>query len=215
MQTQKEEVRDAILDAAAAEFRQYGYAEASMRRIAKGAGITTGNIYRYFRGKEELFDAIVGPIYSQYSSYASEYLQTADVHIGKGEQAGDEFWCQVENALIGLIKASGQGLMLLICRSEGSKYESIKQEITHFAETLLLKLFSAAKPAGEALTAYQQTEVKMIAATLIEGIVLIIRGSPEPQTLGLLVDRLIAVYSSGIDQLLKEYKEREGEEHHA
>ncbi|GGA42321.1 TetR/AcrR family transcriptional regulator [Paenibacillus physcomitrellae] len=214
MQIQKEEVRDAILEAAANEFHQYGYAEASMRRIAKSAGMTTGNIYRYFSGKEELFDAIVGPIYSQYSSYAGEYLQTVDLHVGSEVRTTDDFWRRVEDALVGLLKASGTGLMLLLCRSEGSKYESIKQEITLFSETLLLKQFAAAKPA-RSLSNYEQREVKMINATLIEGIVLIIRDNPEPKTLGLLVDRLIAVYCSGIDQLLEEYKEREGENHHA
>ncbi|ANS76221.1 hypothetical protein AWM70_17895 [Paenibacillus yonginensis] len=214
MQTQKEEVRDAILEAATTEFSQHGYAEASMRRIAKEAGMTTGNIYRYFSGKEELFDAIVGPVYSQYSSYASEYLQAVDLHVNTDENATNDFWQRVEDALVGLLKASGTGLMLLLCRSEGSKYERIKQEITLFLDTLLLKVFAAAKPNGT-LTDYEQREVKMISSTLIEGVVLIIRDNPEPKTLGLLTDRLIAVYSGGIDQLLEEYKEREGENHHA
>jgi AcrR family transcriptional regulator len=215
MQTLKEEVRTAILEAAAAEFRKYGYAEASMRRIAREAGMTTGNIYRYFRNKEELFDAIVGPIYSQYSTYAQEYLQTADVHMTQDEQVAGEFLDRVEEVLVGLLKASGPGLQLLICRSEGSKYESIKQELHAFSSTLLLKLFTAAKPAGAALTDYEQAEISMISATLIEGIVLIIRDNTDQKQLGLLVDRLIAVYCSGIDQLLEVYKEKEGENPHA
>ncbi len=50
----KEETRQAIIDAAREEFLEKGFADASMRSIAEKAGITVGNIYRYFENKEEL-----------------------------------------------------------------------------------------------------------------------------------------------------------------
>ena len=50
----KEELREAIINAAREEFLEHGYEDASMRRIAAKAGITVGNIYRYFRNKEDL-----------------------------------------------------------------------------------------------------------------------------------------------------------------
>ena len=48
-----------ILDAAKEEFLQYGYMEASMRRIAAKAGCTTGMLYYRFKDKDELFTALV------------------------------------------------------------------------------------------------------------------------------------------------------------
>ena len=50
----KDETRTAIIDAARKEFLEKGYEDASMRNIAANAGITVGNIYRYFDSKEEL-----------------------------------------------------------------------------------------------------------------------------------------------------------------
>ena len=62
MQKLKENIRNDILAAAAAEFNQRGFEKASMRKIAATAGTTPGNIYRYFKNKENLQEAIVRPI---------------------------------------------------------------------------------------------------------------------------------------------------------
>ncbi|MBQ6334735.1 MAG: TetR/AcrR family transcriptional regulator [Erysipelotrichaceae bacterium] len=50
----KDDVRQAIIEAAKQEFLEKGYEEASMRSIAAKADITVGNIYRYFDNKEDL-----------------------------------------------------------------------------------------------------------------------------------------------------------------
>ena len=44
-----------ILEAAMRVFSTYGYAGASIRAIAKAAGISIGGVYLYFRNKEELY----------------------------------------------------------------------------------------------------------------------------------------------------------------
>lgn len=49
---------DDILSAAKAEFSEKGFQSASLRRIVKNAGVTTGAFYGYFKSKEELFDAL-------------------------------------------------------------------------------------------------------------------------------------------------------------
>lgn len=54
---------DDILSAAKAEFSEKGFQSASLRRIVKNAGVTTGAFYGYFKSKEELFDALVGEQY--------------------------------------------------------------------------------------------------------------------------------------------------------
>lgn len=53
----KQDVRDRILDAAVRSFAESGYGAATMRQIAKAAGLSSGNVYRYFGGKEDLFAA--------------------------------------------------------------------------------------------------------------------------------------------------------------
>ena len=47
--------RDVVLKAARSVFETKGLEEASVRLIAKTAGVTTGAIYPYFSGKEEIY----------------------------------------------------------------------------------------------------------------------------------------------------------------
>lgn len=52
---QKEQRRAAILEAAAELFERDGFDKLSLTAIARQAGISKGNVYRYFESKEEIF----------------------------------------------------------------------------------------------------------------------------------------------------------------
>lgn len=57
----KPEVRDRILVAAASVFAANGFRSAKLSDIAEQAGLATGSLYKYFRNKDALFDAVVTP----------------------------------------------------------------------------------------------------------------------------------------------------------
>lgn len=57
----KDKVKKAIIDSAKQEFSTFGFENASMRNIAAKANVTVGNLYRYFKSKEELNDYILKP----------------------------------------------------------------------------------------------------------------------------------------------------------
>jgi len=59
-QTLKDEVRDRIVAAAEVVFAAGGYRGATMAAIARDAGLSTGNLYRYFANKEALFEHMLG-----------------------------------------------------------------------------------------------------------------------------------------------------------
>ncbi len=58
-QVLKEKIRQNILRAAASEFLEHGYQGSSMRNIARAAGITAGNLYRYYDSKDSLYETII------------------------------------------------------------------------------------------------------------------------------------------------------------
>lgn len=60
--SKSEDTKQLILDTAKKEFMEKGYNDASVRSIAKQAGLTTGAIFRYFPDKESLFAALVSPV---------------------------------------------------------------------------------------------------------------------------------------------------------
>jgi AcrR family transcriptional regulator len=58
-----------ILKSAGDEFLRYGYAGASLRKIAVAAGLTTGALYRHYADKEALYRALVEPVYHEILDY--------------------------------------------------------------------------------------------------------------------------------------------------
>ena len=48
-----------ILDSARTEFLASGFEKASLKTICEGAGVTTGALYKRYKGKEDLFCAVV------------------------------------------------------------------------------------------------------------------------------------------------------------
>lgn len=61
-QTLKENVKKMIVDSAIQDIFENGFSNSSMRRIASNAQMTVGNLYRYFKSKEEIVNYIISPI---------------------------------------------------------------------------------------------------------------------------------------------------------
>lgn len=55
-----------ILLSAKKEFLQHGFEGASLRKIATGAGVTTGALYRNFKDKAHLLETLIKPAYEEY-----------------------------------------------------------------------------------------------------------------------------------------------------
>lgn len=58
----KKEIKNKILQSALNSFLEKGYRNTSMQEIAQNAGIAAGNIYNYFKNKEEVFSTLIYPV---------------------------------------------------------------------------------------------------------------------------------------------------------
>jgi TetR/AcrR family acrAB operon transcriptional repressor len=67
--------RQQILDAAVARIVRHGYDKTTMGDIADEAGVSRGTVYLYFKGKDELFEALV---YREYLEYARTWLELVE-----------------------------------------------------------------------------------------------------------------------------------------
>jgi AcrR family transcriptional regulator len=61
-QVESERRRRRILDAARASFGRLGFAGATVETIAGEAGVSNGLLYQFFRGKEHLFEVVLGEL---------------------------------------------------------------------------------------------------------------------------------------------------------
>ncbi|BBI30620.1 TetR/AcrR family transcriptional regulator [Cohnella abietis] len=204
MQILKDEVRNKIMKAALLEFKREGYLKSSMRQIAQVAGITSGNIYRYFTNKEQLFDAIVQPVNDQYTSHV--YAIGQKVASSQAQDTTNKlfYFYNIELTIIELFKNYSEEFMILLNRSEGSKYESAKSDLVNLAYGILERVFSRAKGLNR-LTSVEDTALaRMLSSTIVEGLCLILRENDEGDTLKKLIDQLLTVYTEGINKLIKQ-----------
>jgi TetR/AcrR family transcriptional regulator len=73
--------RQRLLDAALAEFAAKGYAGATVREIARRAGVNTQLISYYFGGKEGLYHELVASWHQQEAAIEAENSSFADICI--------------------------------------------------------------------------------------------------------------------------------------
>ncbi len=70
-----DERQEQILSAAAAVIVRQGYDKTTMGDVAGEAGVSRGTVYLHFRGKEELFEAL---LYREWMQYARTWLDLID-----------------------------------------------------------------------------------------------------------------------------------------
>ena len=58
-----------LLASAKAEFMKHGYLKAELKTICENAEITTGAVYKRYKGKEDLFNAVVEDIAAELNNF--------------------------------------------------------------------------------------------------------------------------------------------------
>jgi TetR/AcrR family acrAB operon transcriptional repressor len=77
--------RQQILNAAAAVIIRQGYDKTTMSDIADEAGVSRGTAYLYFKGKEELFEAL---LYREWMAYSQTWLESIEADPRGGTLGG-------------------------------------------------------------------------------------------------------------------------------
>lgn len=128
MQYLKTDVRNRILESAEEEFRQNGYLNASIRTIAENAGISLGNVYRYFSNKEALFSAVLQPIVDEIGkSIYSKFFS-----FGDAQSLADEV---VDYLYL------NQNKMIIILQANKYYVNQFKTLLTEVCSKVLEKIF--------------------------------------------------------------------------
>ena len=88
MQILKDNIRSRILDVAKQQFELKGYSKTSMREIAVDVGVGVGNIYNYFKSKDELFHEVVRPVLYALEMLLQEHhgIQGEDIMMMRSEE---------------------------------------------------------------------------------------------------------------------------------
>ena len=117
---------DGIMQAAYSEFLAYGFQKASLHKIAKKAGVTTGAIYTRYKNKDALFVSLLHDFFEAmkilFAPVAEEYEKA------KRSAQPDDILRAInaeEKIYFRLLTEHYDDCTLFFCRSDGSSVETM------------------------------------------------------------------------------------------
>ena len=159
-----------IVEAAKKEFMEYGFTDASLRRIAAKAGIQVGGLYKHFGSKEEMFSSLVEPtiegLMACFRVIENDYFD----EIGK--VAAESIWeDQVETVrFMEYIYDHFDEFKLIVCRSQGTKYERFTHDIAKLEEEVTIRYMNELKKSGFAVNDVDEKEFHLLVTASVEAI---------------------------------------------
>ncbi|WP_408072598.1 TetR/AcrR family transcriptional regulator [Butyrivibrio sp. JL13D10] len=154
--------REKILEAATQEFMINGFADASMRKIAGRVGITATALYRHYKDKEAIFDAVVMPAVQAWE----ELCRTEEARqTGTARESGlDAMWGDSDQAglIVELIYKNFKANKLLFCKSEGTKYEDYLHEVVTKVQTATLTFMKEIEDKGIVVNHVDEKEMHLL-----------------------------------------------------
>ena len=159
-----------IITAARNEFMTYGFADASMRRIAAAAGMSVAGLYKHFANKEEMFAALVEPacqglmaLYRQEETAERAALQDG-VLTDKWEEGGEA------KLAMTYIYDHLDAFRLLICKSRGTRYESFLHDLAVEEEKTTIALMDILRNNGMPINTVNPEEFHLLVTANVNAI---------------------------------------------
>lgn len=125
-QVLKDRIKQAIYAAAVDEFYNNGYKASTIRNIVQKAHIPSGLLYSYYKNKQDLFNSIVKPVYSE--------IRESLKNIEESEKHPFEKFNEIESKIILKMFNKRKQFIILIDKSRGTKYEHAKDLIIGLVE---------------------------------------------------------------------------------
>lgn len=140
---QKAETRSRVVDAARALFSEKGYEAATIREIARRAGVAPGSVFTTFTSKTELLQEI---IFSRYQEMVADVIEAAQVGGSARERlkAGARKAYEIEFKELRLL---GETIAASYRWTEAEEQENRRRLAPLFS--VLINAFSWAKERGE------------------------------------------------------------------
>lgn len=118
-----------ILDSAKEEFLALGFEKASLQRICQRAKVTTGALYKRYRGKDDLFCAVVADTVADLNSILDE--KTAVALHTLSDKALIKAWDMDEDYMMWWFRYlydRHDGFVLLLKCAEGTSYSNFQHD---------------------------------------------------------------------------------------
>lgn len=134
MKQKKEEIKNKILKAAEKKFLIKGFSNTTTRELAKTAQVTYGNMYKYFKNKEKILEAVIGIYAKNVQKGFNEFINhSPQIEFSNNLALG------ISRGLISLYEQSRKKFLIFFASMEGSKLNNIKIEIIKLLKKHMIK----------------------------------------------------------------------------
>lgn len=149
-----------ILESGKQEFLKKGFRDASLRTIVKNAGVTTGAFYGYFKGKRELFEALVDEPVMYLKDRYEEHQKTFDEsNPNEKTSAMEDYTTDHMMWYIKYIYEHFDAFKLIINDCEGSGYEDYIDQLMEIEYNYTMRFFKSMKDVGKPV---QEADTKLM-----------------------------------------------------
>ena len=138
-----------LLATAKEEFLKKGYEMASLADICSAAGVTTGALYKRYKGKEELFAAVVADTIQNLEVHASKYL-TEDLEVFSDRELYESFGMSPDVNLkwLSILYENKEGFILIIRCSQGTRYGNFQHDWAEKVNAMVYRHYLEARRRG-------------------------------------------------------------------
>lgn len=170
MPRNKNDSHEKIMKAAMEEFLEYGFMDASMRRIAGKVDMTVSALYKHFPSKEDMFSALVEPVCSKFRSLY-EINETEQFEMIENTEL-DKLWDDGRDSQITIdfIYDHLDEFKLIVCRSKGTRYENFVHDIAVMEENTTLRYTQILERKGLKQKPIDKRELHLLITVNVEAV---------------------------------------------
>ena len=203
MESKETTTRERILAVGKEEFLSKGFKNASLRSIARGAGVTTGAIYGYYTNKHALFEALAAqPSEALLEKFISTAKQLDTCSPQEQVQSLNEKTSTTLDWMVDHVYDHFSAFKLVICCSAGTCYENYIDRLVEIEIQSTRKFIETIKRAGITPAPIEDDLIRILSNALFSAIFEAVRQDMDKHKALAYLGRLTEFNIAGWEKIL-------------
>ena len=165
MPRDKTESHARVLAAARAEFMEYGYEKASMRRIGERSGMTAAGLYRHCRDKADLFREIAEPSVQRIEEWIKAHIARWETRMR--EDTADLRQDSEIVMMREIIYPHMEEYRLLLTKAQGTEYENFLHDLVEQHQREMERFLPVIKENGFPMREISRNELHLLLSAYV------------------------------------------------